>query len=123
MVAGSTCWRNWIPTSWEEPVTCRQWTTTPDTANGGSDDELGGAGGAVNITGGLGGELTNASTETVTGDNTQATIPDTCGGAGFDAISRDLGWWEVFELSSCANVRLDFWAHNPNLHRKDSRVP
>ncbi|MBI1826718.1 MAG: hypothetical protein HYR83_10090 [Planctomycetes bacterium] len=55
---------------------------------------------------------------TISGDNSTASGQDTCGNAIFDITTgpgADPGWWEAFQIDSCAFVRVDFCCSSPTV--------
>jgi hypothetical protein len=56
---------------------------------------------------------------TISGDNSAASAsvlhPDSCFGTAGDLLS-DAGWWEGFEIATCANVRIDLCCSAPIRH-------
>lgn len=55
---------------------------------------------------------------TITGDNSNATGPDSCSAVQFDPEASDVqdvdpGWWEAFSIDDCAFVRLDMCCSVP----------
>ncbi len=60
-----------------------------------------------------------ATTVTITGDNSNASFPDSCAAIqpfrpGVNQDPSDPGWWEAFTINGpCANVRVDFCCSRP----------
>ncbi|MCH7885011.1 MAG: hypothetical protein IIC01_07115 [Planctomycetes bacterium] len=54
---------------------------------------------------------------TITGDNSGASStganPDSCFGFNNNSVGSDPGWWEAFDLTDCAFVRIDFCCTDP----------